>query len=116
MVSVLVNNMDELIKTIRYNDLLNIYSSQLSSTQQEILENYFVFDLSMSEIADNRGVSKAAVEDAIKKGVKKLDELEKELHLLEKKETLKTNIEKLKTKTNDKEILSIVENIERILD
>lgn len=113
---VLVNNMDDISKTVRVNELLNLYGSQLSSTQQEILENYFVYDLSMSEIADNREVSKAAVEDAIKKGLKKLETLESEMHLLEKQESVLAITKQIKNKTSDKEILKLVEDLERIID
>lgn len=108
--------MDGISKTIRVNDLLTLYGSQLSSTQREILENYFVYDLSMSEIADNREVSKAAVEDAIKKGLKKLESLEGELGLLKKKEELNSLIKNTKETTNNEDLLRFIEKIERIID
>lgn len=108
--------MNEIEKTVLVNDLLNIYSSQLSQAQREILENYFVYDLSMSEIADERGTSKAAVEDAIKKGVKKLQTLEDELQFLKKQESILEKAKSIKEKTSDKEIISLVEDIERIID
>mgnify|MGYP003294213638 CR=1 FL=1 len=108
--------MDNILKTVRINDLLNIYSSQLSDTQREILENYFVYDLSMSEIAEDRSISRAAVEDAIKKGSKKLETLESELHLLEKREALLKAAKSIKENTNDEKIISIAEEIERIID
>ena len=108
--------MDEILKTIRYNNLLHIYHSQLTPTQQKILEDYFVYDLSLGEIAEQRAVSRAAIEDAIKKGLKKLDTLENELHLFEKRESLLKVAKALKETTNDKEITSLVEEIERIID
>lgn len=108
--------MDNILKTVRINELLNVYSSQLSSTQREILENYFVYDLSMSEIADDRQVSRAAVEDAIKKGSKKLETLESELHLLEKRETLLKAVKTIKENTSDEKIISAANDIERIID
>ena len=66
--------MDEVNRIVRYNSLLLIYQELLSKTQKEILTDYFAFNLSISEIATNRSVSRAAVEDAIKKGQAKLDE------------------------------------------
>ena len=80
--------MDKIIKTIRYVELLEIYKSQLTHTQQEMLESYFQFDLSLSEIAENKNISRAAVEDALKKGIQKLESLEASLHILEKKEKI----------------------------
>ena len=108
--------MDELNKTIRYNNLLNIYSSQLTSTQKSILEDYFVYDLSLSEIADNREVSRAAVEDAIKKGLKKLETLESEFHLLEKRESALKLTKTIKETTTDNKVIKLVEEIERIIE
>lgn len=108
--------MDDIEKTVRINELLHIYESQISSTQKEILENYFVFDLSMSEIAEDRAISKAAVEDAVKKGIKKLEALENDLHLLEKKKEILEKTKELKSKSDDKQIASIIKEIERIID
>ena len=64
-------NIDE---TIRYVDLLSLYGNLLSKTQKEVLEDYFSYNLSISEIAENRRISRAAVEDAIKKGKRKLEQ------------------------------------------
>lgn len=83
MVFALVNNMERLEKTIRYNVLLRIYGTLLSETQREFATSYFEYDLSLSEIAENSKVSRSAVEDAIKKSVTKMDELESKLHIYE---------------------------------
>ena len=53
--------MDDLNKLVKYNSLLLIYQELLSKTQKEILTDYFAFNLSISEIATNREVSRAAV-------------------------------------------------------
>ena len=65
--------MTELETTLKYNKLFDLYSSLLSETQKEILEQYFRYNLSLGEIAEERNVSRAAIEDALKKGMKKLD-------------------------------------------
>ena len=95
----------------KYGELLDLYGPLLSETQREMLEDYFGYNLSISEIADNRHVSRAAVEDAIKKGKKKLDTLEKQLgnyKVLEK-------VYEIKSKTSDNEVISSLEEIERIM-
>ena len=74
--------MEKLEKTIKYVNLYNIYKSQLSNSQREMLGDYFFLDLSISEIAENRNISRSAVEDALSKGINKLDELEKNLQIL----------------------------------
>mgnify|MGYP003316529502 CR=1 FL=1 len=103
-------------KTVRYNELLNIYQDLLSNTQKDILLAYYVYDLSFGEIASERNISRAAVEDATKKGIAKLDELENKLHLLEKSENIRKKLAKLKENTKNKQDLEIIEDIERSLE
>ena len=107
--------MDDLNKLVRYNSLLLIYQELLSKTQKEILTDYFAFNLSISEIANNREVSRAAVEDAIKKGQAKLDELENTLGVYSKNSKIKELLDSLKETNSDKERNSVIEEIERII-
>ena len=105
--------MEKIDLKIRYVKLINIYKELLTHTQSDILVDYYCYDLSYSEIADNRNISRAAVEDAIKKGVKKLEEFESKLHILENnQDILKITAEIKKTCTN-KEHLQNLEAIER---
>ena len=102
--------MELLEKRLYYIELLRLYGELLSDTQKAILEDYLECDLSLSEIADNRGISRAAVDDAIKKGTKKLDAYESTLQILGKKEKILENIQVLKEKFgNCKEIDKIEE-------
>lgn len=97
-----VNNMEKLEKTIRYNDLLHIYGSLLSETQKEIATSYFEYDLSLSEIAEEKNISRAAVEDAIKKSMSKLDQLEDALHILKNNKDIEEIIKDLDNETKDR--------------
>ena len=104
--------MELLEKRLYYIELLRLYGELLSDTQKDILEDYLECDLSLSEIADNRGISRAAVDDAIKKGMKKLDVYESTLELNRKKQKIVENIQVLKEKFgNCKEF----EEIEEVL-
>ena len=94
----LVSSMEKIEKTLHYTKLFSIYKSQLSSTQQEIINDYYFLDLSLSEIAENRGISRAGVDDALSKGTKRLDELENEMHLLDKQGKIKSQLEAMKAK------------------
>ncbi len=108
--------MDFLSKKIFYIELLNIYQNLLSKTQKEILEDYFNYDLSISEIALNRDVSRSAVEDALKKGIRKMEGLEKELQILKHKEYFLKNLNLIKKENeNNKQLISLVEEMERNL-
>ena len=103
--------MDVIDKAIRYNELLSLYAPLLSETQKEILEDYYSFNLSISEIAENRKVTRAAIEDAIKKGTKKLDLFEEQIGNLK---VLK-KIEEIREKVADDDISSSLEETERMM-
>lgn len=106
--------MDKIKKTVRYNSLLHIYGSLLSKTQYAFADAYFSYDLSLSEIAEAHDVSRSAVEDAIKKALKKLDEYEKNLKVLENNEQILSLIEKAKDLEGTEKIQAL-EEIERII-
>lgn len=107
--------MEKFERTIRYISLYNIYKNLLTHTQQEIAEDYFLADLSISEVAENRNISRSAVEDAIKKSCIKMDEFERELHLLAKKEMLLKITAKLKEKALNCSEVEELEQIEKEL-
>ena len=106
--------MDKIKKTIRYNSLLQIYGHLLSKTQYVFADAYFSYDLSLSEIAEAHDVSRSAVEDAIKKALKKLDEYEKELKVLDKNSQILELVAKAKDVEGDEKI-KVLEEIERII-
>ena len=106
--------MDKIKKTVRYNSLLHIYGNLLSQTQYAFADAYFSYDLSLSEIAEAHNVSRSAVEDAIKKALKKLDEYEKSLQVLKNNEQILSLIEKAKDVEGDEKI-KLLEEIERII-
>lgn len=103
--------MNNLETTLYYSELLNLYGNLLSETQREMLEDYYCYDLSFSEIADNRHVTRSAVEDAIKKGKRKLDDYEKKLGSLKALNL----IHKVKSETSDENITSQLDEVERIM-
>ena len=59
-----------MLDNAKANLLLDYYEDLLTSHQISILNDYFKDDLSMSEIAENNHISKAAVSDIIKRSVK----------------------------------------------
>jgi len=106
--------MDQIKKTIRYNTLLHLYGSLLSKRQFEIADAYFSYDLSLSEIAESQNVSRSAIEDALKKALKKLDEFEKELKVAEKNDKIISLLNKAKSLEGEEKNKVILE-IERII-
>lgn len=78
--------------SISFGKLFDAYGKLLSPSQQEIIDCYLNFDLTISEIAENKGVSRQAVKDALQKGEKRLTEIENLLGLVQKIDTLERQI------------------------
>ncbi len=97
----------------RMNALLDAYEGLLTEKQQEILNLYYKEDFSFSEIAENLGISRAAVNDHIKRSTHILTEYEKKLHLVQNNETRSRIYDKMKTVGND-EIQQLVEQLENL--
>lgn len=71
-------------RTVEVGLLLDCYENLLHERTRKILKDYFSYDLSLNEIADQQGISKQAVSDQIKRGEEKLHGYEEALGLLEK--------------------------------
>ena len=96
-------------KYIYLNELYDCYKELFTSKQKEYFEEYYFNNLSLSEIADNYGVSRNAVHNELKLMEKRLQELEDKLKLNEKKKNI---IEILENKIDN----SIMERIKNILE
>ena len=85
-------------------ELFDAYGELLTKTQQDLFKEYYLYDLSLSEIAEDRGISRSAVNDTLKKAIAKLEELESKVKLIKIKKSLQKRIEKLeKANENEKE-------------
>ena len=76
--------------------LLDNYSSLLTDKQKEVTESYYLFDLSISEIAENNKTTRQAIFDTLQKAEKQLVNFEDKLCLLKQKQTIKKELEQLK--------------------
>ena len=76
--------MDSEKKRERYCLLLDHYGPVLSGRCKDVLELYYEEDLSLSEIAENCGITRQGVHDAIRRGEADLLLWEKKLHFAEK--------------------------------
>ena len=69
---------------IYYRSLLfDFYSELLTEKQRDILGLYLQEDLSLGEIAEQRGISRQGVSDAIHRGIELMEQMEEKLHLTE---------------------------------
>ncbi len=83
--------------------LFDAYKGMLTDIQIEIFQMYYLEDLSLAEIADHEGKSRAAISDALKKTEEKLLSLEEKLKLGEKIQKISDIAEDLE-ETGEKEI------------
>ena len=63
--------------------LWDLYSPLLTATQREITDLYFNYDLSLGEIAEQKGVSRQSVSDCLNKSRKQLEKYEEKLKVNE---------------------------------
>ncbi len=66
-------------KDLKFSALLDIYGGVLTEKQKDMLELYYNEDLSLSEIAEQAGISRQGVRDSIKRGEETLSELEEKI-------------------------------------
>ena len=95
-------------RLVYLNTLYDIYKDLLTEKQKDYFENYYFDNLSLSEIADNYGISRNAVHNQIKIITDKLKEYEDKLHLLSKKNKLIEIIDKIDNKDIKEELEKII--------
>lgn len=79
--------------------LYDIYGSLLTSKQKDIFEEYYLYNLSLREIAENKKISYQAVRDSINSSKELLRNYESNIGMLKfrnKLEKFKKNVEKKK--------------------
>jgi len=68
-----MSNIDERDEII---DLFEKFKGFLTQTQKQAIQLYYFEDLSLAEISEIVATTRSAVHDAIKKGIKKLKEID----------------------------------------
>lgn len=80
---------------IKMSILCGIYGKLLTEKQYEILNDYYNNDFSLSEIAENNGITRQAVKDVINKSNGKLIEYEEKLLFMDKMIKQETMVKEL---------------------
>lgn len=75
--------------------LYDFYGELLNDHQKEVYEQFVLEDLSLSEIAQDAGISRQGVHDLVKRCQKALEGYESKLHLVEKFLKIKENVQEI---------------------
>lgn len=87
--------------------LFDIYQGLLTKKQNEYFTSYFFDDLSITEIAEEAGISRNGVFDQVKKVCAILEKYEETLNLYAKKNKIK----KILSSSADKKLAEEIESI-----
>lgn len=104
-------------KKVMQTFLYDFYGELLTEHQRNIYEDFVFNDLSLSEIAEEAGISRQGVHDLVKRCDRILEGYEEKLHLLERFLNTREKITKIRTLTrnyqnqNEAEIMAQIESI-----
>ena len=96
--------------------LYDFYGELLTERQQQVYESVVLEDYSLSEVAEDLGISRQGVHDMIKRCNHTLEEYESRLHLVEKFLCIRKQVQKIKELAvgyNAGEITECVQKAER---
>lgn len=102
-------------KTLKINTLINVYGAMLNDKQRDIVTSYFVYDNSLSEIAENLNITRQAVSDLINRVVNTLENYEQKLGFVKKQENINKILTNLKL-SSDKKTVTELQKINDILE
>ncbi|MBR1975413.1 MAG: DNA-binding protein [Clostridia bacterium] len=80
---------------LQFLQLFDTYSPLLTATQREITDLYFNYDLSLGEIAEQKGVSRQSVSDCLQKCRKQLEQYEEKLGFVRTVTEMQAQIDRL---------------------
>ena len=91
--------------------LFDFYGELLTKHQKQIYEDVVLNDLSLSEIADEQGISRQGVHDLVKRCDKILDSYEQKLYLVTRFARIKDKIQRINMLTDNEEIRQLSNEI-----
>lgn len=92
---------DEMEKIVEQGMLYDFYGELLTPHQRRIYEDVVFNDMSLSEIAEEQGISRQGVHDLVRRCDKTLTEYERKLKLVEKFHQTKKMVEDIRQMTRE---------------
>ena len=96
---------------LEFSKLFDLYGGMFTQTRREICEMFLNLDLTVSEIAEEKSISRQGVSDALKKCKEELLEFEEKLKLSERLE-----LRSLEEKAKLQDIRIFLENLKKERD
>ena len=98
--------------------LFEIYGGLLTEKKRDMMELYHDEDLSLSEIAEARGISRAAVHDALRSARESIDNYESKLGILKRTRELGNIIRDFRKEAerlgNDPGLMELIDRLEKL--
>ncbi len=82
-------------KNLELSYLIDFYGDVLTEKQRDVMEQYYNADLSLSEIAENFGITRQGVRDSIKRGETILLDLEEKVGFAGRYRSMQDGLEEL---------------------
>ena len=98
-------------KIVQQGLLYDFYGERLTPHQRRIYEDAVFNDLSLSEIAQEAGISRQGVHDLIKRCDRTLEEYESRLHLMQRFSQIRQKLERIRELCDDEEVRRLTEEI-----
>lgn len=100
--------------------LLDIYGGLLTDKQQDVMDQYYNYDLSLQEIAENAGITKQGVHDLIRRAEHSLLKTDEKLGFQNRLTSIQQGLEKvqqmLESENTSSELAACREEIEKIIN
>ncbi|MBS6195011.1 MAG: YlxM family DNA-binding protein [Clostridiales bacterium] len=97
--------------------LYDFYGELLTAHQRTIYEEVILNDFSLSEVAEDQGISRQGVHDLVKRSTKLLEDYEAKLHLVEKFISIREKVHEihgLTQKYEDRDLNELMAEIEKL--
>ena len=101
-------------KFVEQGYLYDFYGELLTERQQQVYESVVLEDYSLSEVAEDLGISRQGVHDMIKRCNKTLEEYEQKLHLVEKFVVIREKVSQIHELVREKDTIDQEELLGRL--
>lgn len=83
-------------EVVKLSMLYDFYGELLNDNAKTVFEGYVLNDMTLAEISEETGISRQGVHDTMKRTVDKLNNYEEKLHLIEKFNSIKEDVARIK--------------------